>query len=266
MREGGGRARGSRSAAAGGEQLGGGGRVAGRRDRVVRRRPAGQRPGDRDRAARAAPAGRCPARWTARRTAATARARASAAASGAATGTGRVEPGASARVAARRPRARSRVAVPAGRARRARAARQGRSGRAPAAAPAQASTEQPARSGTARRVVGAPTVWAAGRGARSRRPPDARPMREHDIVRETVGGRHGPDRPDDPARSTAEEDVWSSTSWWRSPRESATSTRSTTSPAGCGWTGRCSPRPSTRPTTASSRTPSARTATRSTPW
>ena len=36
---------------------------------------------------------------------------------------------------------------------------------------------------------------------------------------------------------------WSSTCWWRSPRGSATSTRSTTRAVGSGWTGRCSPRP-----------------------
>ena len=52
----------------------------------------------------------------------------------------------------------------------------------------------------------------------------------------------------------------------RSPRVSATSTRSTTRPVGSAWTGRSSPRPATRPTTASSRTPSARTATRWTRW
>ena len=55
--------------------------------------------------------------------------------------------------------------------------------------------------------------------------------------------------------------------WWSRYRAGAAiSTRPTIPPAGSGWTGRCSPRPSTRPTTASSRTPWARTAIRWTRW
>ena len=49
----------------------------------------------------------------------------------------------------------------------------------------------------------------------------------------------------------------------RSPGAAATSTRSTTRAAGCSSTGGCSPPPPTRPTTASSPTRSAATATRS---
>ncbi len=60
--------------------------------------------------------------------------------------------------------------------------------------------------------------------------------------------------------------TWNLTSSSRSPGAAGTSTRSTTRAARYGWTARCSPRRSTRPTTGSCRTPWARTVTRSTPW
>src|SRR5690242_4469344 len=59
---------------------------------------------------------------------------------------------------------------------------------------------------------------------------------------------------------------WTLTLLSKSPWDSGTSTRWTTSPAGSGWTACCSPRPGTRPTTGSSRTPWPTTATRWTRW
>ena len=61
-----------------------------------------------------------------------------------------------------------------------------------------------------------------------------------------------------------QEHPWSSTSRSRSPRDSATSTRSITRPAGSGWTACCSPRRATRTTTASSRARWDKTVTHST--
>ena len=67
-------------------------------------------------------------------------------------------------------------------------------------------------------------------------------------------------------RDPAGANQWTLTLLSRSPWDSGTSTRWTTTPAGSGWTACSSPRPGTRRTTASSRTPWPTTAIRWTRW
>jgi hypothetical protein len=133
--------------------------------------------------------------------------------------------------------------------------------------PAESEHRSPGRSGTspwppAGARPGRPAATADGQPWRASRPPTVHPFRVR-VWRHCAGDLRG--RSGGPHRHPAREGRrrWrrmtcsSSTYWWRSPRGSATSTRSTTSPAGSGWTGPCSPRPQYPPTTASSRTPSA---------